>query len=506
MSELRPRTIPVLDWHGLWPGYVSYDEEGNYFPQDLPSGVGLAVQEAEPSRVVMRREKRWEAGNIHYPCVIREGDRYRLWYGSFADTEDPWVKAGNVPGKMPGLWCYAESADGFEWERPNLGIYEYDGSTENNILFAGEDVGSHYSYMNVMRDPRGSDAERYKGIGITGRFWVDGRPAGRQEVMELRARREAAGDAGDIGANIRSQVVVTGGVSPDGLHWTHLKDPIMEPPWLLDTQNILSYDPNIGKYVIYLRSGRERRRAVSRYEAEDFRGPWTNHMMVLTAEPDDPPDWDIYAPCYCRHPHGGHLMFFSPYRRASDLLDVYLAVSHDGKLWYRPQRKPVIPLFEPYGSLYPTPDLVELGEDRWGLLTLACPRPHNLGDLGGTEEYFWAMWPRDRLVAWEAEDYAEFALSEQECAGEQLKLNFKGQQPGAFVKVEIVDGGLPDRSRAAAPPPLQGYSFDDCDALRGDELDAVVSWKGRSDLASLRGRRIHLRFRMARTRLFSLTL
>ena len=69
----------------------------------------------------MARQKRWEAGNIHYPSLIKEGDRYRLWYCCFADPEDPWVQAGHVPGKVPGLWCYAESGDGFHWERPELG-------------------------------------------------------------------------------------------------------------------------------------------------------------------------------------------------------------------------------------------------------------------------------------------------------------------------------------------------------------------------------------------------
>ena len=136
--------------------------------------------------------------------------------------------------------------------------------------------------------------------------------------------------------------------------------------------------------------------------------------MVLTAEPEDGPDWDIYAPCYCPHPHGKHLMFFSPYRRASDLVDVYLAVSHDGKLWFRPERTPIIPTSDRYGSLYPTPELVDLGEDRWGLLTMGCPAPHNRGFPELPEEFFWSTWKRDRLVAWEAEDYAEFALSERE--------------------------------------------------------------------------------------------
>ena len=505
MDELQAKTMPALDWHGIWPGYVSHDEEGLYFPQDLPTGIRLAVQQAECSEPVMARQKRWEAGNIHYPSLIKEGDRYRLWYCCFADPEDPWVQAGHVPGKVPGLWCYAESGDGFHWERPELGRVEYAGSKDNNILFVCDQVGSSYGYMNVMRDPNGSAEERYKAIGITGKFEVDGRPASRAEVMELRAKREAAGDAGEIGANITSQVVVTAGVSADGYSWTHLPEPIMAPPFLLDTQNILTYDADSGKYVIYLRSGRERRRAVSRYEADTFRGPWDNHLMVLTAEPDDPPDWDIYAPGYCRHPHGPHLMFFSPYRRASDLVDVYLATSYDGQLWYRPERKPIIPVSERYGSLYPTPELVELDQDRWGVLTLACPHPHNRSS-DHPHEYIWATWKRDRLVAWEADDWAEFALSEQLCAGQQLKINFKTLLPGAFVEVEIVDGSLPNRTGAELVPALAGFSFADCDRMAGDELAAVVSWRGKSDLSALKGRKIHLRFRMARAQLFAVTL
>lgn len=502
---LKPQTFPFLDWHGVWAGHVNYDVTGNYFPQDLPRGIRLAVQPAQLSAPVMRREKRWEAGNIHYPALRKEGDRYRLWYGCFASQEDPWVKAGNIPGKYPALWCYAESGDGFHWERPSLGLYAYDGSRDNNILFACGEVGP-YGYMHLMRDPQGSEAERYKAIGIAAAFHIDGRPATPQEALELTGRLQAAGDGGSIGERISRQVVITGGVSPDGLRWTHLKEPIMAPPWLLDTQNILAFDPDIGKYLIFLRSGRERRRAVSRYEAENFRGPWGNHHMVLTVDPQDPPDWDIYAPCYCRHPHGAHLMFFNPFHRASDLMDVHLAISHDGLLWSRPERRPVIPLHERYGTLYPAPELVPLGEDCWGVLVLGCPHPHDLAGVKEPSEYCWAMWKRDRLVALEAEDYAEFALTERECAGEPLRLNFQTRQPGAWIKVEIVDGRLPNRASAALPPALAGHSFAECDPLAGDELEAVVSWRGNADLSSLRGQKIHLRLRMARARLFAVTL
>ena len=39
VGEGNTKTYPALDWHGIWPGYVSYDEDGHYFPQDLPRGL-----------------------------------------------------------------------------------------------------------------------------------------------------------------------------------------------------------------------------------------------------------------------------------------------------------------------------------------------------------------------------------------------------------------------------------------------------------------------------------
>ena len=518
MSMPLPRTIPVLDWHGVFPGYASYDEEGNYSPQDIPRGVRLSLQLAEPSEPVFRRKHRWEAGNLLHPTVFWDDGRLRMWYSALASVDDPWVKKGNIPGKYPGLWCYAESEDGFHWQRPNLGLYEYDGSTENNILLANGDISENgYGYMHMMRDLAGDPDERYKGIGIKATFKIDDQTATKEEALELTAKLQAAGDAGEIGERVSRQLDIVGGVSADGMRWAHLTEPVMETPWLLDTQNILAYDEDVSKYVIYLRSGRSRRRAVSRYEADSFRGPWTNHHMVLTAEPDDPVDWDIYAPCYCRHPHAGHLMFFSPFHRASDLLDVHLAVSHDGILWARPERKPILRLTEQYGGLWPAPEIVELDDNRWGVLTLASPAPHNapyfyesLKNTGSFAEgdmvYLWAQWPRNRLVAWEADDYAEFSLSEQLCAGMQLWLNYKTLQPGAFVRVEIVAGRLPNRTSAAAPPPATGFSFADCDTLTGDDLDGLVSWGGKSDLSQFRGKEIHLRLQMARAKVFSLSM
>ena len=41
--------------------------------------------------------------------------------------------------------------------------------------------------------------------------------------------------------------------------------------------------------------------------------------------------------------------------------------------------------------------------------------------------------------------------------------------------------------------PLPGYSLRDCDALVGDEIERVVTWKGVADLSRLQGKAVRLR-------------
>ena len=68
--------------------------------------------------------------------------------------------------------------------------------------------------------------------------------------------------------------------------------------------------------------------------------------------------------------------------------------------------------------------------------------------------------------------------------GDGLELNFDGSQ-GGWIKVEILD---------AAGKPLPGHSSSDADRLSGDSLRMPVTWRGKSDLSSLRSRTVKLRF------------
>jgi len=79
-------------------------------------------------------------------------------------------------------------------------------------------------------------------------------------------------------------------------------------------------------------------------------------------------------------------------------------------------------------------------------------------------------------------------------SGNQLVLNYSTSAAGS-IKVELLD---------SSGRPIQGYSSQDCRELIGDEIERVVTWNGVSDVSSLAGKPIQVRFLMKDADLFSL--
>jgi hypothetical protein len=65
--------------------------------------------------------------------------------------------------------AYAESHDGIHWVKPALGLCEYEGSRDNNILL--DHHTAQFDNFSVFKDPRPDCPadERYKGVGSDGR-------------------------------------------------------------------------------------------------------------------------------------------------------------------------------------------------------------------------------------------------------------------------------------------------------------------------------------------------
>ena len=74
--------------------------------------------------VVFRFDQPWEGMASTYVTVIQDGSLCRMCYRG-QPTE-------NVADSVT---CYAESKNGLDWVRPNLGLHEVQGTRNNNVMF-----------------------------------------------------------------------------------------------------------------------------------------------------------------------------------------------------------------------------------------------------------------------------------------------------------------------------------------------------------------------------------
>jgi hypothetical protein len=127
-------------------------------------GLSLQLQHPVPQEVALEFNSPWEGALSSDQVVIKDGDRYRMWYGGrwTRDTKP----APNVIVYPNQCEAYAESDDGIHWSKPSLGICEFDGSKENNILFLSGLESGLGRQVSVFKDgnPAAPDSERYKAI------------------------------------------------------------------------------------------------------------------------------------------------------------------------------------------------------------------------------------------------------------------------------------------------------------------------------------------------------
>ncbi len=82
---------------------------------------------------------------IYYGTVRRVGDELWMWYLALGDQDKKWHERV----------CFAKSKDGYHWEKPNLSLIEYAGSTNNNLvdLMGGKQVVAACVVFYDLDDP-----------------------------------------------------------------------------------------------------------------------------------------------------------------------------------------------------------------------------------------------------------------------------------------------------------------------------------------------------------------
>lgn len=450
-----------VDWRHIHPGAVQWvskegvplslwgrerPAEAYPAPREVPRGIGIVVQKAQKSGPFLSRTEPWEHMLYCYCTLIHDRNRYRLWY----EVMTP---------EGSDVLCYAESENGFAWQKPCLGFMQYKGEDTNIVFGGGLSPQTGFHGAGVFLDSSHRGDERYKMVFV-----------GREGVY--------------------------GAVSPDGLYWTGVPEPLMMLS--SDTQNSACYDEPLNLYVGFFRMWRRGRRCIGRAETTEFRR-WPMATPVIWPGPEDAPSVDWYTNAKCIYPGTTeyHLMFPALYHRAVDRTELHLLSSPDGAVWSRVPGGPVLAPGSPGswdgGCLFGGIGLVPLDGDRVALPYVGFPVPHKYPRNQSMGAIAYAWWPRGRIAALEAPEYGEFSTQQLLPRGRRLFLNVETKRAGTvLVEVADMDGR-----------PLSGRTFGEADAVNGDFSNIAVTWRGDADLGYDAGQPLVLRFRMRASKLYS---
>jgi hypothetical protein len=448
--------------------YLFFDDEEIEARRGLTRAFHTAAK--HDGNPTFAAERPWEGAVAPSTVLFDEEERaFKLWYTTFA-------RAPGAHGTFVN--CYATSSDGVHWERPELGIFEYDGSTRNNLCAL--DAGA----LKVIKDEREPDpARRYKAL-----YWGSGSRSGPGAL------------AGWMGS--------TGGVwgiclssSPDGARWTpHPDNPVLTGSG--DTESLHGWDDRYGKYVAYIRPGRrfrpeERpgvpRRVIGRSESDDCVA-WTEPAVVLVPDADDDPSAELYV-MHASWYHGHYVGLLHVFVPSPDPFGPFwpeLASSRDGIRWRRPAgRRPLIE-FGPPGSwdggmIGAAKGIIPVGDELWIYYggwreDHGTSRPHRRMETDRTAQRRAAAVGLARLrldgfVSLDAgEAEGELLTRPVTCGGRSLEVNARCADGQVVAAVLDASGG-----------PIEGFTREDCAPFRGDRVRQTMAWRGRSELGRLRG-------------------
>ena len=413
-----------------------------------------------------------------YGTVLRIDGAFRMWYVGTRNSSKPRA-------------CYAESSDGIHWERPELGICEYDGSKKNNIIIQPEYPEGFIDDIAVIYEP--DDEWPYKLL-----YW---------DSMDVNPKNWG----------------IFASRSKDGIHFESLGNVL--PTW--DDRFSAVSEKVGGKYRVYGR-GRllsekdssgymktefsldkfPRTRPVVYTESEDLIH-WTPAEHIMKTGTDDPYQMQYYSLAPFRY-EGIWLADLLRMHMVPDVLDPELVWSYDAKNWNRSiGRQPFIPL-GPKGSF----------DSVW--LNLPGNPPiinHNhlwfyySGRSGGHGVQFpmaygaigLATLRIDGFCSLQSVDRAGAVLTKPMTwvAGDLL-LNVDPRRDITGHHSDVTCGRVSVEIRDEQNNPIEGYRFSDCNPIvKNTRNSSEVTWKDGRSARELAGKRIRLFFEIQDAHLYS---
>jgi hypothetical protein len=459
---------------------------------DTSDGIRLTLHQPvkDPTPLLTAsRDNPWERNRITGGSLIEVDGQVWLYYDAIAPSGF---------NQRQRYLCLARSADGLHFEKPRLGVCEFAGSTENNIVFP----------------PRWLPHEPCN-------VFLDGNPACPPEQrFKLMTNVIPNHPGGDYDWRNADTYFAT---SPDGIHFTLLDRP---SHGMCDGVNRALWDPYIGHYVAYMRAGNAFGRAISRCEFDELTAFGEEHLVFGADEIDqqhlDPElftGMDFYTSLAQFYQGAPRLYLYFPmayYHYPADQarrrgrggtrnpsndgpLEAHFAVSRDGIRITRPERRAFIPRGVDgawdWGTTYMIGHVIR-GDAIW-LYYGGAPFTH--GDyrldeaeaLGGIGR---ALLRLDGFVSAEAgSEPGGFVTPPLVFAGKALELNLE-TAAGGWARMALLE---------ADGRPLPGYTLDECFAVNGNYVRCRVRWGGTTDVGSLAGRPVRLQVRQRLAHLYA---
>lgn len=462
------------------------------FTEKRDGQISLRLHQPTRQEIAIKFDQPWEGNASGYPTVIQDGDLYRMYYRGHRYIIDP----PPLRQAQPEVVCYAESRDGIHWEKPKLGLREWLGSKDNNIIWRdGYETHNFAPFLDT--NPNCLPDERFKAVGGT----------------------------------IASKGLLTF-KSSDGIRWSRLSPGPVVTTGAFDSHNTVFWDHAHQRYTMYVRYFSEDNfkglRSIGVSYSTDFK-TWSEPVGLAYRDTHPQQMYTNQVAPYYRAPHilmgfptrfvsrplTRHAQELEPVKTraqfaksiagsgaytGAEVTDGLFMTSRDGQLFHRWSE----------AFLRPGPE----SEGRWiygdnyqsyGLFETAGP------DIGAPREISFHF----NEGAWRDEMHrlrrysirldgfvslhatltgGELLTKPVTFSGKTLTVNYSTSALGR-LRIEIQD--------MQTGQPLPGFSMADADELFGDHVSQTVAWKDNTDISSLSGRAVRLRFQLHDGDLFS---
>lgn len=424
-------------------------------------GVYLQLHPPRREEIVWQNEKPWESATSTYFTVLQHEGMIRLYYRGTHDH----------------ITCMAQSQDGIHFERPILDLYEFEGNTQNNIVYLPE---AHNFTPFVDRNPHACPKARYKAI------------CGHPTLHAL--------------------------ASPDGIHWEKMREEPVITQGAFDSQNVGFYDEVAQLYRCYSRLWTLEDGSITAPGGEPIdagvRGiqhstslnflDWTQPEPL--SYPRGTPVEDLYTNATCPIPNAPHILLAFPMRFCEKrkkveehfepgVSDTIIMSSRDGQFWNRE-----------FSQAWIRPGMDKRNwTDRSNMTALGIiqtsPEEYS---VYVTEHYRWDD-NRLRRYSIRKDGFASLQAKRQAGTmttkpllldGNSLFLNYS-TSAGGFVQVEVCEVG---------GQPIEPFTLAQMTPLYGDEIQHRVVWDRSPSLATLKGKEVRLKFVLADADIFAFSI